>query len=381
MANKRDYYEVLGLSKGCSEDDIKSAYRKLAKKYHPDLNKEPGAEEKFKEVQEAYEVLSDSSKRAKYDQFGHAAFDQNGGDAGFGGFSGFGGGFQDVDLGDIFGSFFGGGRSSSSRQQTGPQKGKDSFISIKISFMDAIKGTKIELPVTYDEPCTKCGGSGARSSSDIENCRTCGGRGYVTQRTKTFLGVMEKQAICPACQGSGKTIKVKCDACQGKGYNRKKINVEVTIPAGIQNGQQIRVAGKGSRGYNGGPNGDLYIEVNIQQDNIFKRDGDNIHIDLSISLVDACLGGTVDIPTVNGDVELVIPEGTQHGQVLKIKGKGAKNLRSGQYGDEFVHIIVKTPTKLTNEQKELLKKFNEIEDKKTSKQETFFDKLKKGFKK
>lgn len=381
MANKRDYYEVLGVSKTASDDEIKSNYRKLAKKYHPDLNKEPGAEEKFKEVQEAYDVLSDPNKRARYDQFGFAAFDPNGGASGFNGFDGFQGGFQDVDLGDIFGSFFGGGSRRQSSQRTGPMKGNDSFISIKISFMDAVNGKKIELPITFDETCPNCNGTGAQTPNDVVTCSNCNGTGYVRQRTQTIFGAMETQKPCPTCGGSGKTIKNKCTACNGKGYRKTKTKIDVNIPAGINDGQQLRVAGKGERGLNGGPNGDLYIEINITKDSFFKREGKDIHIELPIDMISASLGATITVPTVYGDVEMTIPEGTQNGQILKLKSKGMKDLRSPIYGDQYVHIKVETPKNLNAEQKELLKKFQEIEQSKKNKGDSFFDKIKKSFKK
>ena len=381
MANKRDYYDVLGLSKTATDDEIKSNYRKLAKKYHPDINKEPGAEEKFKEVQEAYDVLSDSKKRQTYDQFGHAAFDQNGGASGFnGGFGGFGG-FQDmdVDLGDIFGSFFGGGRRQN--RASGPMKGNDSFLSIKISFMDSVKGKKIELPITFDEPCSSCKGTGAESPNDITTCTNCNGTGHVRQRTQTIFGTMESQAVCPTCGGSGKVIRNKCTSCGGKGYKKTKTKIDVNIPAGINNGQQLRVSGKGERGLNGGPNGDLYIEINVTPDSFFQRKGNDIHVELTMNMIDACLGSVVEIPTVYGKVDLTIPEGSQNGQVLKMRGKGIKDLRSSSYGDQYVHLKVETPKNLNSEQKELLNRFQEIESKKKGRPESFFDKIKKTFKK
>ncbi len=376
MATKRDYYEVLGVSKSASNDEIKAAYRKLAKKYHPDLNKEPDAEEKFKEVQEAYDVLSNAQKKAQYDQFGHAAFEQGAG--GFsGGFNGFGD-FQDVDLGDIFGSFFGGGRRSSRR--TGPTRGNDRSASISIKFMEAINGKTIEFPITYDEPCTKCGGTGANSSSDIETCSHCNGTGSVRTRQQTIFGTMETNTTCPHCNGTGKIIKNKCTSCDGKGYNRVKRNVEVKIPAGINNGQQIRVAGKGERGSNGGPNGDLFIEVRVERDSRFERDGNDIHTILEVPMVEAALGCTVEIETVYGPVEMTIKEGTQSGQILKLRGKGVKDLRGNGQGDHLVHIKVITPTKLTNEQKTLLERFVELEGKKPNRTENLFEKIKRKLK-
>ena len=379
MASKRDYYEVLGLSKGASEQEIKQAHRKLAKKYHPDINKEPGAEEKFKEIQEAYEVLSDPQKKQAYDQFGHAAFDQNGG-AGAGGFGGFSQGFQDVDLGDIFSSFFGGG--SRRRTNTGPQRGNDRFMTVRINFMDAIKGKKIELNISLDETCSSCSGTGARTPNDVVNCSSCNGRGYISRRVQNIFGmVQETQSTCPSCNGEGKTIKEKCYACNGKGFNKIKKKIDVNIPAGINNGQQIRVSGKGERGTRGGPNGDLYIEIVVDSDKFFKREGNDIHVELEMSMVDAALGCQIEIPTVYGNVDLKIPEGTQNGQILKLKSKGMKDLRSPIYGDQYVHIKVETPKNLNAEQKELLKKFQEIEQSKKNKGDSFFDKIKKSFKK
>ncbi|MCH5180483.1 MAG: molecular chaperone DnaJ [Erysipelotrichales bacterium] len=375
MPSKRDYYEVLGVSKSASKDEIKSAYRKLAKQYHPD-NKETGSEEKFKEIQEAYDVLYDDNKRSTYDQFGHAAFDQNGGQGGFGGFGGFGGGFQDVDLGDIFGSFFGGGRRSR-RGPTGPTRGNDAFMRIRISFMDAINGTTISIPLDVDEQCDKCHGTGAKSPNDIETCSHCNGTGSVRSRQQTLFGTVETQSACPHCGGTGKVIKNKCDSCGGKGYKHVHTNVDVKVPAGINEGQQIRVPNKGERGLNGGSNGDLIIEVTIKEHSNFERDGDNIHIEIPISMVDAALGTTVTVPTVYGEVEVKIPSGTQSGQILKVRGKGVKNVRTGIYGDQYIHVKVVTPTTISKEQKALLEKFKELE----GKNESIFDKFKKMFKK
>ncbi|MFA5236112.1 MAG: molecular chaperone DnaJ [Bacilli bacterium] len=371
MANKRDYYETLGLSKGVSKDEIKAAYRKLAKKYHPDVNKAPDAEAKFKEVQEAYDILYDDQKRSTYDQFGHAAFDQNMGQNPFQGFGG--GAFQDVDLGDLFGSFFGGRRS---RPQTGPRRGADSFMRIKIAFMDAIKGKRITIPVTYDEPCTRCGGSGAYSSGDVSTCSTCHGTGYVKTRQQTILGTMESQNTCPSCGGKGKTISRSCPSCSGRGFNHVKTDLEVNIPAGIASGQQIRISGKGERGADGGSNGDLFIEVAVQAHEHFQRDGNDIHLEIPISFVDAALGLDIEVPTVYGNVLLKVPAGTQPDKVLKLKGKGVNDLRGGNPGDQYVHLKVATPTNLSRRQKELLEEFQ----KENGKAETMFDRFKRFFK-
>ncbi len=379
MANKRDYYQVLGVSKSASKDEIKSAYRKLAKQYHPDINKSPDAPEKFKEVQEAYDVLYDDQKRQAYDQFGHAAFEQgaNGGGGPFGqGFSGQG--FGGVDLNDIFQSFFGGGSPrGGGPRAAGPQKGQDSLTRIRVSFMDAVRGTKVTLPVQYDEPCPHCHGTGAEDSSAIQNCPHCGGSGVVYGTQRTFFGPMQTEQTCPHCGGRGKIIKEKCHACQGSGYNRIKKDLVVNIPAGIASGQQIRVTGKGGRGYNGGPNGDLYVEVLVEEHMDFKRNGNDIHLDVPLSFVDCALGCTITVPTVYGEVEVTIPEGTQPDQVLKLRDRGIKDLRSGKPGNQFLHIKVKTPVRLTKSQKDLLKAFQDQTDKKDS----FFAKWKERFKK
>ena len=375
MATKRDFYDVLGISKSASKDDIKASYRKLAKQYHPDLNKAPDAEKKFKEVQEAYDILFDEQKRAAYDQFGHAAFDQQGGGGnpfqggGFGGFSG----FQDVDLGDVFGSFFGGGQRRS-RQPSGPQRGADTQMRLRIDFMDAINGKKLTIPIQYDESCLTCAGSGARSSSDLETCRQCNGSGRQRVRQRTILGMMETEAVCDNCQGRGKKIKATCATCQGKGYNRTKTDIEVNIPAGINTGQQIRISGKGERGDLGGPNGDLYLDISINKHPHFNREGNDIHLEIPISFVDATLGVTLDIPTVYGDVSLMIPAGTQPDKVLKVKGKGVKDLRGQAPGDQYIHLKIETPTNLSKKQKDLLESFRSDEQ-----QETSFKKFKKFF--
>lgn len=378
MAN-RDFYEVLGVNKSASKDEIKSAYRKLAKKYHPDINKEPGAEEKFKEVQEAYDILYDDKKRQMYDQFGSAAFEQGASTGGAGNpfqGAGFGGqGFGGVDLNDIFSSFFGGGRRR--QQNFGPRRGDDSLQRIRVSFMDAILGKKVLVPVSYDEPCAKCGGTGAKDPSSIKTCPHCGGRGYINVQQRTLFGVMESQETCPECGGTGKIVTEKCSECGGKGYKHIKRDVEVNIPAGINSGQQIVLRGKGERGSNGGPNGDLYLEIVITPHPHFKREGNDIHIDVPISFVDAILGIKVDIPTVYGEAEVEIPAGVQPNQILRLKGRGIKDMRKGTPGDQYIHVIVKTPTKISKEQKELLQQYQS----KATKGESFFEKFKSTFRK
>jgi molecular chaperone DnaJ len=370
---KRDYYEVLGVSKTATKDEIKSAYRKLAKQYHPDLNHSPDAPKKFEEIQEAYDVLYDDNKRKQYDQFGMAAFQQGASTGGAGnpfnggGFAGQG--FGDVDLNDIFQSFFGGGATRQSRRGDSgePQKGDDTLYRVKIDFMDAINGRQVTIPLTYDEPCSNCHGTGADSPSDVDTCPQCGGTGYVRTRQQTIFGVMESEGPCPRCHGSGKIVSRKCHVCGGSGYSRVHKDIVVNIPAGINNGQQVRVTGKGGRGENGGPNGDLYIEVQIQAHSLFRRDGNDIHVDVPLSFVDCALGASIDVPTVYGDVTVDVPSGTQPEQILKLRGKGVKDLRSGKPGDEFLHIKVTTPTNLSQSEKDLLSEFQRQENvKKTS---------------
>lgn len=366
--SKRDYYEVLGVSKNATKDEIRSAYRKLAKQYHPDLNHSPDAPKKFEEVQEAYDVLSDDEKRQRYDQFGFAAFEQGAGTGGAGnpfqneGYTSQG--FGDVDLNDIFSAFFGGGRRSARQNASGPQKGNDTLYRVKISFMDAINGRHITIPLTYDEPCEHCHGTGAENPDDITTCPYCGGSGYTTQRQQTIFGVMESQTTCSHCHGTGKIVKNRCSVCGGSGYNRVHKDLDVTIPAGINEGQQIRVKGKGERGVNGGENGDLYVEIKIDPDKTFRRDGNDIHIDLALGFADAALGTKIDVPTVYGTVTVDVPAGTQPDAILKLKGKGVKDLRSGRPGDQYLHVKIQTPTNLSRTQKDLLTQFKKEEDEK-----------------
>ena len=373
MADKKDYYDVLGISKGASDDEIKKAYRKLAKQYHPDVNKAPDAEAKFKEINEAYEVLSDPNKKATYDQFGHAGMDGAGFSQGFGGMN------MD-DLGDIFSSFMGGGFSGfnfggSSSRRTGPMKGENRYMSMDIDFLDSVHGVEKLINITVDKQCVHCSGTGAASSADIENCPTCRGTGRVTRQSRSPFGVIQQQTVCPDCGGSGKRIKKKCPHCNGEGYNRIKEQVEVNIPAGISSGQQVRLSGYGEKGENGGPNGDLYIEIRVKPHKYFVREGNDIYIKIPISSVDATLGTKVDVPTCHGDVELTIPAGTQPGQQLRLKGYGVKDIRSSSLGDQYVEVEVTIPKKLSKTEKELYEKLH-IEDSK----ESVFDKFKKAFK-
>lgn len=379
MANKRDLYEVLEVSKSASTDEIKNAYRKLAKKYHPDLNKEPGAEEKFKEVQEAYEILSDENKRARYDQFGFAGVDpqQGGGQGGFGGF-GFDG--EGVDLGDIFSQFFGGSTRHSTRSSTEPRQGRDAYKEINITFMEAVKGTSKEITMMVDDKCPDCNGTGARSASDIHTCSRCNGRGTVITQTQSIFGTIQQQSTCPECHGKGKVIKNKCPKCNGAGYNRHKTTFDLKIPEGINEGQQLKVAGKGERGINGGPNGDLIVGIHIIDHDLFKREGNNVYLKVQINAIDAALGCKITVPTVQGDVEMEINEGTQYGQKYRLRGKGIKDLRTKLYGDQYVIIEVITPTNLSKEEKDLLAKVRDVEDTKPQRQ-SFWSKIKTNMKK
>lgn len=367
MAEKRDYYEVLGVDKNASEDEIKKAYRMLAKKYHPDVNHEPGAEEKFKEINEAYEVLGDPEKRKTYDQFGFAGMDGAQAGNGFGGFSqGFTSGSFD-DLNDIFSDFFGGGfggstRSSRRSADNGPHKGQDVQMRMTISFMDACFGTTKTLDLDVDEKCTACGGTGAASPSDIETCPTCHGSGYVVTQQRTMLGIMQSQSVCPDCRGSGKRIRRACPKCGGRGYTREHEQVEVRIPAGIDDGQMLRVAGKGSHGTNGGENGDLYIVIHVEEDSRFVRQDKNIYLNVPVSAVDATLGTNIDVPTIHGDVTMKIPAGTQDGTQLRLKGQGVPDLHDGRPGDQFCTIQVQIDKKLSPREKELYQQLKELQD-------------------
>ena len=357
--SKRDYYEVLGVAKSATDDEIKRAYRGLAKKYHPDMN--PGdkeAEAKFKEANEAYDVLSDKDKRAKYDQFGHAAFDPSmGGGAGYGGFGGFSGG--DFDFGDIFSSFFGGGGSSRSRRNM-PIDGEDVATRITINFEEAAFGCKKEVTFARVEACTECGGSGAEKGTKPETCSTCRGTGSVTVRQQTMLGYMQTQRPCQECHGTGKIIKNPCKNCNGKGFVKVNKKLEVSIPAGIDNMQRIVLRGQGSAGRNGGDNGDLIIEVRVKKHDIFTRDGNNLYCDVPITFTEAALGAEIGIPILGGKPERYeIPPETQSGTSFTLKGKGVPDINSKRRGDLIITVLVETPKNLNAEQKKLLRQFAE----------------------
>lgn len=369
MAEKRDYYDVLGVSKSASAEEIKKAYRSLAKKYHPDINKEPGAEEKFKEINEAYETLSDDNKRKNYDTYG---FDdpmsgfQGGAGSGFGGF----GGFE-----DIFSSFFGGG-GRTQRQQN--RKGNDIEKQMTITFDEAINGCKKVIRVTVDEECSSCGGTGAFSKNDIHTCDRCNGQGVVFVEQRTFFGTARTQTICPKCGGRGQSISKKCDKCSGKGRVRRTKDVEVKIPAGIDNNMTLRMEGYGEAGIDGAPSGDLYITFKVEPHKIFVRDHDDIILNIPISFTQAALGDSIEIPTVDDNVVFKIPAGTQTGTKFRLKGKGVKNPKGSQRGDQYVIVRVETPTNLSQEQKELFEKLGKAE---TKGKDSPWEKFKKLFKK
>ena len=356
LADKRDYYEVLGVSKGAGEDEIKKAYRQKAKQYHPDLHPDdPSAEAKFKEVNEAYEVLSDPDKKAKYDQFGHAGVDPNFG-AGAGGENPFGG--FDVDLGDIFGSFFGGGSpfggSSRRSDPNAPRRGEDLRTRLTLSFEDAAKGCKRKVEVNKVHTCPDCHGSGCASGSSPKQCPDCHGRGYVTVQQRTPFGSIQTQKSCPKCSGAGKIIENPCPKCRGKGRISQKTTVEVDVPAGIDDRQTFVVYGAGNSGVNGGPDGNLEVVVLVRPHPYFTRDGFTLLLDKHISFTQASLGDKLRIPTLEGDVFFDIPAGTQSGTQFSLRGKGIPVVNSKSKGDMVVTVIVDTPKNLTQKQKELL---------------------------
>ncbi len=375
MADKKDYYEILGVSKGASEEELKKAYRKLAKQYHPDMN--PGnaeAELKFKEANEAYEVLSDPEKREKYDRYGHAAFDPSmGGGAGFGGFGGFGGG-AGFDFGDIFSSIFGGGGA---RTRSNVIDGDDISVRVTITFEESVFGCKKEISFARIEACDECGGSGAAKGTKPETCQTCKGTGSVRVQQNMGFGFMETQRACGNCRGTGKIVKTPCKNCNGKGFVRINKKMDVSIPAGIDSEQRIILRGQGSAGRNGGVNGDLIILVRVLPHTIFERSGDNLYCEVPISFAEAALGAEIDIPIIGGKTEkFTIPEGTQTDTSFTLKGKGVPNVNTKRKGDLILTVTVETPKNLTSKQKELLIAFaNSLGDGNSGKKQGFFKKI------
>ena len=398
MAEKRDYYEVLGINKGASDDDIKKAYRAAAKKYHPDLNpgKEAEAEAKFKEVNEAYDVLKDKEKRAKYDQFGHAGVDPSYGGAGYGSYGGGFGGFDfnGADMGDIFGDIFGdlfggGGRR---RTNNGPMKGANLRARVNITFEEAVFGCDKELEIVLKDECTTCHGTGAKPGTQPTTCPKCNGEGQIVYTQQSMFGMVRNVQTCPECNGTGKIIKEKCTSCRGTGYTSSRKKIQVSIPAGIDNGQSIRIRDKGEPGTNGGPRGDLLVEVNVARHPIFQRQDMNIFSTAPLTYAQAALGGEIHINTVDGDVAYEVKPGTQTDTRIRLKGKGVPSLRNKNIrGDHYVTLVVQVPTKLNEEAKEALRKFDEAcgnrpatepkdgSEKSEKKKKSFMDKIKETF--
>ena len=378
MADKRDYYEVLGVEKNASEGELKKAYRKLAMKYHPDQN--PGdksAEEKFKEVNEAYEILSDADKRARYDQFGFAGVDPNYG-AGAGGYGGGFGGFDGFDLGSIFGDFFGGSASSGAQRRNGPTRGQNLGVELEITFEEAAFGAEKEITYGRIEPCNTCSGSGCKTGTQPETCTRCNGRGTI-RTTQNFMGMaMQSESPCPTCGGKGKLIKDPCNVCKGKGKVRRNKTVKVNVPAGIDHGQSFRLRGEGNCGSNGGPSGDVLVTVGVQDHPIFERDGASVLMELPISFAQAALGAEVEVPTLDGKVKYTIPEGTQSGITFRLKGKGIPAMNGRGRGDQYVTVYIETPRNLSKSQKEALRKFSEtLGEGNYEERKSFFGKFKK----
>ena len=374
MSNK-DFYETLGVARSASDDEIKKAFRKLAMKYHPDRNPDDkAAEEKFKEVQNAYAILSDKEKKAAYDQYGHAGVDPNMGAGGFGGFGGFSGA-QGVDFGDIFSQMFGG--AGGGRAQS--YQGADLQYGVEISLEEAAKGIKKRISVPTYEECDVCHGSGAKPGTSASTCSTCHGSGTIHVRQAIF----QMQQTCPTCHGSGKEIKEPCIKCRGEGRVKTSKTVEVNIPAGIDDGQRIRLSGEGEPGQHGAPAGDLYVVVQVKAHKPFERNGLDLHCELPVSFATAALGGDVEVPTLDGKVKLSIPSETQTGRRMRVKGKGIKSLRSSAVGDLYCHVVVETPINLTDRQKELLEEFDKIstglDRSQTPRQKSFFDKVRDIF--
>ncbi|GER72720.1 molecular chaperone DnaJ [Weizmannia acidilactici] len=369
--SKRDYYEVLGVGKDATKEEIKKAYRRLSKKYHPDINKEPDAAEKFKEISEAYEVLSDDQKRAQYDQFGHAGPNQ-----GFGGFGGadFGGfGFE-----DIFSTFFGGGRRN---DPNAPRQGADLQYTMTLEFEEAVFGKETDIRIPREETCDTCHGTGARPGTHPETCPHCHGTGTLNTEQTTAFGRIVNRRTCHYCGGTGKIIKEKCKTCGGTGKVKKRRKIHVKIPAGIDDGQQLRVAGQGEPGVNGGPAGDLYIIFHVKPHELFERDGDDIYCEIPIAFTQAALGDEIEVPTLHGKVKLKIPAGTQTGTKFRLHGKGVPNVHGYGTGDQHVITRIVTPTKLTERQKQILREFAEASGKVPDEHSNnFFGKMKKAFK-
>ena len=368
MANKRDYYDVLGVPRDASEADIKSAFRRLAREYHPDVNKAADAEERFKEINEAYAVLADPQKRSAFDRFGHAGVDGMGGAPDF----------TNVDLGDIFEELFGFGfgRRSARQQRNAPRRGGDLQYNLSLEFEEAVFGVEKEIEFSRDEECSRCEGSGAEPGTSRSTCPTCNGHGEVRQSRQTLFGNMVQVTTCPNCRGSGEIIGSPCQTCNGRGLERKSVDKVVEIPAGVDSGTQIRLSGEGQPGINGGPKGDLFIAINVRPHKYFRRRNDDIMLDLDINIAQATLGADVSVPTVDGDATLKIPSGIQPGKVLRMRDKGVPHLRGSGRGDQLVLINVEVPKRLDEEQRELFEQLAESLGTEVHPQERgFFDRL------
>ncbi len=372
---KRDYYEILGVPRGASDDDLKSAFRQLARQYHPDVSSEPDAEEKFKEINEAYAVLSDSEKRAAYDRFGHAGVNTQGMPD-----------FTNIDLSDIleglfgFGGFGGFGGMGGRRTRNAPRRGADLSSKIRLTFEEAAFGVEKELQITRDEQCQTCNGSGAKPGTTPVNCPQCNGQGEVRQVHQTLLGSMVQVVTCPRCNGSGEIIETPCETCHGRGLERKTINKLVTIPSGVSDGVQIRLAGEGQPGIYGGPQGNFYLEIEVEKHAFFRRRADDILLDLDINITQAVLGDEIRVPTLNGEVDLRIPAGTQPGKTFRLRGRGIPHLRGSGTGDQLVTVSVRIPTRLSGEQRELFELLAKTMDPDIKIQDqSFFDKLRGVF--
>lgn len=372
---KRDFYDVLGVSKGADEKEIKKAFKGLARKYHPDVSKEENAEEKFKEIQEAYAVLSDAQKRSQYDQFGHAAFEQGG--PGAGGF----GGAQGFDFGDIFSEIFGGGGGfggfgGQAQNPNAPRRGRDVETTVVLTFKEAAFGTKKDIKINIEKQCESCNGQGSDNPDDVKTCSTCHGQGKIQRTQRTMLGNMVSESICPTCNGKGKEIKNPCKNCNGTGRAHYDKEFTVTFEAGVLNGAYMRIKGRGEGGINGGPDGDLFLNIRVQADEFFKQSELNIYVDVPITYTQAALGSTIAIPTIHGDVELKVPAGTQTGSKLRLRGKGIHGKHG--HGDQYVTVNIKVPTSLTVEEKKLLNELKEVEGD-HSKQKGLFESIKSIF--
>ncbi len=374
--DKRDFYDVLGVSRDASQKEIKRAFKVLAKKYHPDISKEENHEEKFKEAQEAYAVLSDENKRAQYDQFGHAAFDQGG----------FGGGAQGFDFSDIFSEIFGGGGFGGGfggfggqRQQNpnAPRPGRDMEQTVTLMFKEAVFGAKKDIIVKREEDCSNCNGTGAKDPSNVKQCTTCGGMGKVRRQQQTMFGMAMTEAVCPNCHGTGQEIAEKCTKCHGKKREVVSKTITINFPAGVENNAYMRVPQKGEGGYRGGMNGDLFLNIIVEEDRHFKRSGNDIIVEIPISYTQAVLGASIDVPTIHGDVKFKIPSGTKTGSKLRLKGKGV-HPNKGRAGDQYVIVNIEVPKEVSAKERELLEQLAQYEEKHVD-QENFFDKIKKIF--